>query len=558
VTTLKPNAPFVWPDPQVLAEPSIYEHYPPFGALALGATWLFGVVPALTARGVRVLGEWLDASTALKVSVIVVVYPACAVSQSDLAELQALARSHPDRFSARILALEQVSDRSINALCLSSIDSDAIHMIVGPSEDLGLDPWKDGQFNLAFQANPSLVEAFRCHFDWLWSRSGDVLMPGVTDMPELALPSGAMEAAVAWQTYRDELQLTEAFQGMPDGEVQAVLDLGQAVPASFEGDEPKSPTARLGVKKLDPLAQLIGGLYAKGSLVTINKRSKIPPLDAPLEPGLFGDRSEMRHGSVTRKVSMRISVIDEKTLKDIDSRKKAVWALVTRFSFGLADGMRWMPSAARGLFEAELEQLNSEGQRLISSLLKGNVDAFLAERKDKLIADLNTLHADLGLPGKVTSDVIDAVLQSLKERLNKAQSSSFIPEMSYSEIGFRATENDFANPWGQAFTLLSDIAAYPRRALTDGFFTRGLKSSRQDILRAMNVADDALLRGTTKWDIEDRCDAELDLVLRIQEAPIASNHLCGLVWRIIQGTAISTIEAEMEELKRKQREQGTD
>jgi hypothetical protein len=74
----------------------------------------------------------------------------------------------------------------------------------------------------------------------------------------------------------------------------------------------------------------------------------------------------------------------------------------------------------------------------------------------------------------------------------------------------------------------------------------------------MNVADDALLRGTTKWDIEDRCDVELDLILRIQEAPIASNHQCGLVWRIIQGTAISTVEADMEELKRKQHEQGTD
>jgi len=37
VTTLKPNDPFVWPDPQVFTEPSIYEHYPPFGDLVLGA-----------------------------------------------------------------------------------------------------------------------------------------------------------------------------------------------------------------------------------------------------------------------------------------------------------------------------------------------------------------------------------------------------------------------------------------------------------------------------------------------------------------------------------------
>ena len=223
--------------------------------------------------------------------------------------------------------------------------------------------------------------------------------------------------------------------------------------------------------------------------------------------------------------------------------------LLTRFSFALADGMRWMPAVARGLFEAELERLNSEGQRLISSLLKGDVNAFLAERQDKLVADLNTFHADLGLPGKVTFDVIDAVLQSLKERLNKAQSATFIPEMSYSEIGFRATANDFANPWGQAFTLLSDIAAYPRRALTDGFFTRGLKCSRPEILKVMNVADDALLRGTTKWDAEDRCDNELDLISRIAEAPIDSNLQCNLVWKIIQGSDVLCVKDELEELK---------
>ena len=112
MTTLKPNDPFVWPDPQVFTEPSIYAHYPPFGDLVLGATWLFGLVPALTGRGVRVIGEWLDANAALKVSIIVVVYPTCAVSQSDLADLQALASRHPDRFSARILALEQVTEQA--------------------------------------------------------------------------------------------------------------------------------------------------------------------------------------------------------------------------------------------------------------------------------------------------------------------------------------------------------------------------------------------------------------------------------------------------------------
>jgi hypothetical protein len=382
--------------------------------------------------------------------------------------------------------------------------------------------------------------------------SGDVLKPSATYIPELVLPSGSEEAAIAWEAYRSELRDTDNDCGGTGGDVQAALEPGETnpEPPEPEGEITESPTVRLGIKKLDPLAELVAGLYAKGSLVTINKRSKIPPLDAPLEPGLFGDRSEMRRGSVTRKVSMRISVIDEATLRDIDSCKKAVWTLLTRFSFGIADSMRWMPASARELFEAELERVNAAGKRLIFALLKGDVDAFLADRQQKLVADLNKLHTDLELPGKVTSDVIDLVMQSLKDRLSKAQSTNFIPEMSYSEIGFRSTENDFANPWGQAFTLLSDIAAYPRSALGDRNFSRGLKSSRQEILTAMNVADDALLRDATNSNIEDRCDVELDLLFRIQDAPIASRQQCGLVWKIIQGDAVSSIEAELEELRK--------
>jgi len=558
VTTLKPHLPFVWPDRQVFTEPNIYEHHPPFGDLALGATWLFGVVPALTARGVSILVDWLDRNAALKISIIVVVYPACAVSQSDLADLQTLAHHHPDRFSARILALEQVTDRSINALCLSSIDSDAVHMVVGTSEDLGLDPWKDGHFNLAFQANPSLVEAFRCHFDWLWGRSGDVFLAGAINIPELVLPSGTVEAAAAWQAYRDELQSDEAHEGMSDGNVQAVLDLGEAIPAPSEEDEPQSPTERLGIKALDPLAKFVGELYGKGSLVSIDKLTRIPPLDAPVDPSIFGDASELRSGSAVRTVNMRVSVIDKKTLKEIDKCRLAQRTLLTKLSFGLADNMRWMPDAARKLFEAALSGANDEGLKLVKDLLEGDVDAFLAGQREKLEIDLNGIYSQLGRSGHVTFDAIEKVVASLRVRLTKAQSSNFMPKISYSPISLSFAENAFSSPWGQAFSLLSDIAVFPRKAHAEKFFFNGIKIPKKDLLEAMNVADDALLREPITWETEDRCKAEIGLLSKIEDAPIEPNDRCDLVWKIIQGTAITTVEAELEELKKKQREEEAD
>jgi hypothetical protein len=219
--------------------------------------------------------------------------------------------------------------------------------------------------------------------------------------------------------------------------------------------------------------------------------------------------------------------------------------------------MRWMPIAARPLFEFQLQRINTEGHQLISELLKGDVKGYLADSREQLIDDLNKMHKDLGQPGTVKTEVVEKVIHSLQDRLTKAMTNNFVPEVSYSEVGFRATENDFASPWGQAYSLLSDIATYPREALTDGFFFRGLTTSRQEIreiAKAMNVADDAFLRGAAISEREDRCATELDLLLRIEKTTIESKQRCNLVWKIIQGASVSSIEAELEILKKESRE----
>ena len=114
----------------------------------------------------------------------------------------------------------------------------------------------------------------------------------------------------------------------------------------------------------------------------------------------------------------------------------------------------------------------------------------------------------------MTEDVITRVVESLKDRLTKAQSANFMPKLSYSMVSFVRTDNALVSPWGQAFSLLVDIAAFPRRVLTDGFFLRGLKVSEDDLIEAMNVADDALCRDLRVRGIKDRCKTELDLLSR--------------------------------------------
>ena len=135
--------------------------------------------------------------------------------------------------------------------------------------------------------------------------------------------------------------------------------------------------------------------------------------------------------------------------------------------------------------------------------------------------------------------------ESLKERLGKAKSANFMPTLSYSTISFAGADTAMASPWGQAYSLLSDVAKFPRKALTDSFFFRGLKVSKKDLINAMNVANDALCRSPGTFDTEDRCKEELDLLAKIEKTPLESKARCELVCMILDGSPFEQIDEEL-------------
>lgn len=545
MNTLKPQPPFVWPEPRALEGMSNYEHQPPFGELALGSHSLFGIVSALTARGIDVVDSWLQRNAGLRASLIVMVYPACATREADLARLLDIVGRRSDRLSVHLRPLER-TDRATNALCFLTPESDAVHVVTGPSEDLGLEAPDDGHVNFVFRADPALVEGFKRYFDWLWVNSPAISANGVTKIPHLVRPEGTEEGASLWRAYVENCD-PQFVEDAPHGVAHVDPVTGDVTIRAQDGREVPPPTEALGLAKLDPLAERVARTYSKGAMVSIDKLSRIPPLDAPISPSLFGDASEVQRGNVTRQVRMRVSIIDEKTIKNIDRRRHALRDLLTTFSFGLADNMRWMPDTARELFESELKCRNEEGQKLIVELLKGDVDTFISAKRATLVTDINAMYAALGKSGQVTDDVITRVVESLKDRLSKAQSADFMPKLSYSMVGFLRTNNSLVSPWGQAFSLLVDIVAFPRRVLTDGFFLRGLKVSEDDLIEAMNVADDALCRDLRVRGIKDRCKTELDLLARIKEAPMEARDRCEFVWRILSGESIDAIDEALKE-----------
>ena len=549
---LRPDPPFIWPEPRILEGMTFYEEQPPFAAAARAADSVFGIVSSLRGKGIAAVNSWLTNKKDFTCSLIVAVYPTCLTHTSDLELIRQMAEQYGERLTVHIYVCRSVIDRPTNCLCFWEKSSGIFHSALGPSENLGLDPSREGQVNFYFKADVVLVEYFKRYFMWLWTNSQNISEDGVTQIPDLVLPEGAEEAARQWEEYHEACS-TVADEA--SGKVQVIVDpkTGEVSIPKTEGEDIPSPTEKLGIPKLDPVALEIARLYEKGMLVSIDKLSRIPPLDAPLDPRWFGDVSELQKGNVTRKVSMRISIIDEKTLKEIDKRRHAIRTLLGRFTFGLADNMRWMPQSAQVLFEAELDRVNAEGQKLIADLLKGDVDSFIKAKKDTLIADINGMHKELGRQGEVTDDIIERVVTGLTERLNKAQTGSFMPKLTYSTITFSATDNAWASPWGQVFSLLFDIAGFPRKALTDSFFFRGLKVSEDDLIEAMDVANDAIVRSMATRGIKDRCKVELDLITQIEGASIDMHDKCGLIWKIIKGVQVDEIAKECNAIEKEQK-----
>lgn len=536
---LRPSPPYLWPEPRVLDGLRSYDDVP-LTALALRAGGVFGIAPALTAEGIEVLRTWLEDNPDLRVGLVVAVYPTCATREADLAVL-AKVTARFDRLDVRIRAWEDVRARPTCALCFVGADGDVQHLAVGSTENLGFDATPGGKLNFVFRADAALVEAFNRYFAWLWTRSLPLGEPGVLHIPDLVLPPGTEEAQRVWDEY------FEAWADAGDAGEVAKIDeaTGRVTVVRADGTETPLPTEELGLAALDDLADVVAGIYERGALVSIDRESRLPPLDVSIDPRLFGDAPSLERGSVKRSVTIRVSLIDRDTLKKIEKRRQAIRDVLTTLSFGIADTMRWMPEAVRPLFEAELRRIDEEGRELIGSLLRGDTRAFVEQRLPALKSDLAAILRDCNLSAEVRDDVLNGLAAKLAERLEKAARGRFLPKVAYSAVGFRLSRSDRASPWGQAFSLLADLAAFPRKALTDPYFLRGLRIPEQELLRAMDVAEDAIFRDARPGALRDRCREELALLAQIRTAAVEADEKCRLVWRIIRGDRVGELAGEI-------------
>jgi hypothetical protein len=538
--------PFVWPEPRVSSGVGRYETELPFEVAARAALSVFGVVSAIDARAVNWMEGYLADNAATKLRLVVSIHPTCRTSEADLQDLLRLVERHGDRAAFKVFPEATLLDRSSNLLCLCGADGDAA-VSVGPTENMGFAPASPSQANLASVVTAATFEACRKWFDYLWGIAGPLRPDVASSMPNLVLPEGDVEAARLWEDYRRRCLAHESDTEPP---VRAVVDpeSGEVVLVDQNNEAVPSPTEAIGVPKLDPLSDSVARVFELGALVSVDKLSRIPPLEAPVKPEWFGVDSFRQTGMVKAQTSFKVAPFDESTLKKIDRLRRVSGELLPRYSFALADGVRWMPKQAIPLFEAALTAANDDAKKLLGQTIGDDIEAFLASQRERIRSDAQRMYEAYHPGGKIPDNAVTNILDELKTRLDRTKADKLIPKVAYSPVAFNPSQkSEWSSPWGQAFALLKGIAEFPREAMTNRFFWQGIRTDEDALIKAMNVAGDHLVEEYGGRKAKQRAELELDLIKQLEDASGDALDKCRALWTLITTGNEDTVVALVDE-----------
>lgn len=539
-----PQMPFVWPEPLVSSGASRYETALPFEEVARKARIVFGVVSAPDANAFNWMEGYLADGTETKLRLVISIHPTCRTSDSDLQELLRLVERHGDRAAFKVFPEASLLDRSSNLLCLCNVDGDAV-VSVGPTENMGFALASPSQANLVSVVTAATFEVCRNWFDYLWSVAGPLRPDVASSMPNLVLPEGDVKAARLWEDYRQRCLAHESGTESP----RAIVDpeSGKVVFVDQDEQAVPSPTEAIGVPKLDPLADRVARVFDLGALVSVDKASRIPPLEAPVKPEWFGVDSFIQRGMVKAQTAIKVAPFDEVTLKKIDKLRRVSGELLPRYSFSLADGVRWMPKEAIPLFEAALTVANDDAKKLLGQTMGDDIEAFLVSQRDRIYNDAQRMYESYHPGGRIPDNAVNNILDELMIRLDRTKAAKLIPTVAYSPVAFNPSQQtEWSSPWGQAFALLKGIAEFPREAMTNRFFWQGIRSDENALISAMNVAGDYLVKDYGSRNAMQRAELDLSLIKQLENASGDGIAKCRALWALIttgnEGPVVALIE----------------
>ena len=483
------------------------------------------------------LDELVAAGTRIKL--VIAVYAASPTDAAVLTRVQQLSEGSADRAEFSILARPLSGNAGGMTALLLTNPSGTSHLWIGNSPNLALQPSNGGHLNVACEAHQVLTGKFVEWFADFWQQCSR-LTPVTASVPALVPAAGSQDAARSWIAYEQLCKSRGGSTTEPGPEDQAERvgrDDGQAPPAA-EPETQDSLVAtlckELNIAPPDPLKARVASLLGQGEIVTIDKNSRTPPMELPLR---FGDEGETV-GSISRTSSYRIKIFDDLDSKELEKRRNGVADLIQRFTYPLADGMRWIPKKAQPLLERERTRLEHEARDLINALVGDSATEFAKARRDAIAHDLDSMYAKIRPgAGKVPVSTLNLVLRDLEARLAKATQGEFLPKVTYMSAEFSArADSEHISQWAHIRTLLSAAAEYFRKATIGSSHLKGLEISEEEILDAMDVCGDWMARQSRNSKTEKAAKAELLQLEEIQASDLDDRAKCMDILALIENS----------------------
>jgi hypothetical protein len=131
----------------------------------------------------------------------------------------------------------------------------------------------------------------------------------------------------------------------------------------------------------------------------------------------------------------RLRVFTERESKEIEKLRRGVSGLIDHLTYPLADRVRWMPLAAKPLFERERARLEKEAKQQLGDLVGGDIAAFVKSRRPRIEQEASEVYAMFHPNERLPSGTINLILRDLEDRLLKATGDNFLPKVSFAMTG---------------------------------------------------------------------------------------------------------------------------
>jgi len=214
---------------------------------------------------------------------------------------------------------------------------------------------------------------------------------------------------------------------------------------------------------------------------------------------------------------VKIEILDDAATREIDEQRN-VSKILQRFSFPLADGARWVPTAARPLLDNQIARIEAKVQKRVRELVGSDASRFAASRRQQIEEALNGVYKEFHVAGGVGAGVVETVINDAAGRIDKALGARFLPQLSYNDVWFDPSlASEHASPWPQARNLLMAVAVYFRKAVTSQFFFLGIDVAEEELLGAMDVCGDWIANDPWRPAVRVRAKAELKGWRRLEQ-----------------------------------------